>query len=439
MTTVLAHGCWDLIHPGHIAHLEAARSLGDKLIVSITADQYVNKGPGRPVFTAEDRAQLIASLRLVDETFICESPDATPAIEAFHPEIYVKGQDYLTEDTAGNLISEKSLVESYGGRVEFTRTPLMSSSSLIKQSSPTIPQRALDWIAASGLTWKDVRPWLERAQAVNGLVAGETIRDVYEYVIPAGKSPKESVITWLDDPLHPNDDWAGGAAVVAGHLRAMCDSVDMQFPAQPVVKTRKVHFPFTQKVYSEASIPEVKPCVEIEHDGLVVCADFGHGYFSPPPLVDGYLALTVQANSLNWGLNRVTKWTGAEYIVLDSAEVQLATDERGLSDTEAAQRLVMKMDRGNGCQVVVTRGHMGAVLVTRDGCWTVPSFTDRAVDRIGAGDAFLAFTSPLVYVGAPVEVALLVGSCAAALHVQTPGNEALKREAVRGFVKAALA
>ena len=147
----------------------------------------------------------------------------------------------------------------------------------------------------------------------------------------------------------------------------------------------------------------------------------------------------MEANWLNWGLNRATKWVGAQYVVLDSAEIQLATDERGLSDVDAARRLAWRMDRGKGCVMVITRGHNGAVMVTKERQCECPAFTDRAVDRIGAGDAFLAFTAPLAYVGAPPEVTLLTGSCAAALHVQTPGNEALTRQAVRGMVKSVVA
>src|SRR5215813_5368378 len=92
-TVVQAHGTFDLLHLGHVRHLEAACKLGDVLIVTVTADRFVNKGPGRPVFGEVLRAEMLVNLANVDWVGINESPDAVSAIEAIRPSIYVKGQD----------------------------------------------------------------------------------------------------------------------------------------------------------------------------------------------------------------------------------------------------------------------------------------------------------------------------------------------------------
>lgn len=112
--TILTHGVFDVLHPGHLAHLESARAFGDRLVVSVTADAYVNKGPGRPVFTVEQRATMLRSLRMVDEVVVCDAPNAVPSIQLVQPAVYVKGQDYQTEDTAGYLAIERNAVESLG-------------------------------------------------------------------------------------------------------------------------------------------------------------------------------------------------------------------------------------------------------------------------------------------------------------------------------------
>lgn len=78
---VQAHGTFDLLHLGHVRHLEAARKLGDALIVTVTADRFVNKGPGRPVFNAELRAEMLATLAYVDWVAINDAADAVSAIE----------------------------------------------------------------------------------------------------------------------------------------------------------------------------------------------------------------------------------------------------------------------------------------------------------------------------------------------------------------------
>src|SRR5262249_5044173 len=94
-TVVQAHGTFDLLHLGHVRPLEAACKLGDVLVVTVTADRFVNKGPGRPVFTEMLRAEMLANLVNVDWVAVNESPDAVSAIEAIRPSIYVKGQDYV--------------------------------------------------------------------------------------------------------------------------------------------------------------------------------------------------------------------------------------------------------------------------------------------------------------------------------------------------------
>src|SRR5512146_3094462 len=113
---VQAHGAFDLLHLGHVRHLDAARRLGDVLIVTVTADEFVNKGPGRPVFDEQLRAEMLAALEYVDWVAVNHSPDAINAIEAIRPNIYVKGQDYQNPegDVTGKITKEREAVEAIG-------------------------------------------------------------------------------------------------------------------------------------------------------------------------------------------------------------------------------------------------------------------------------------------------------------------------------------
>jgi len=106
-----------------LQHLKEAKALGGWLVVSVTSDQKVNKGPGRPLFTENQRAEMLRALRCVDSVVVVNH--AIEAIQLLHPDIYVKGSEY-----EGNL-PERSLVESYGGRVVFTKSPIYSSTKLI--------------------------------------------------------------------------------------------------------------------------------------------------------------------------------------------------------------------------------------------------------------------------------------------------------------------
>src|SRR3954468_15107888 len=93
-TVVHCHGCFDIVHPGHIHHLQFARSLGDLLIVSVSADSHVNKGVDRPLIPDDLRASTLAALECVDCVYLNTHSTATELLEALKPDVYVKGQEY---------------------------------------------------------------------------------------------------------------------------------------------------------------------------------------------------------------------------------------------------------------------------------------------------------------------------------------------------------
>ncbi len=95
---VHCHGVFDLIHPGHIRHLAAAKKEGDILVVTVTADPFVRKGPGRPVFNEHLRAETLATMSLVDYVAVNHAPTAVNCIRLLKPDVYVKGQDYRGKD-----------------------------------------------------------------------------------------------------------------------------------------------------------------------------------------------------------------------------------------------------------------------------------------------------------------------------------------------------
>lgn len=133
---VLAHGCFDLLHLGHIRHLVEARKLGDRLVVSVTSDRFVNKGPGRPRFTEAERAEALSALACVDEVKINDSADAVLMIEHVRPAFYVKGIDYSEVKDDEALARESAAVAACGGEVVFTSTRKWSSTELLEERDP---------------------------------------------------------------------------------------------------------------------------------------------------------------------------------------------------------------------------------------------------------------------------------------------------------------
>lgn len=123
---VLANGCFDVLHAGHVRYLKGARTLGDLLVVGVNSDAQVArlKGAGRPILAARDRAELVASLEPVDLVTIFEEPTVTELLLAIKPDVHAKGTDY-TEET----VPERDVVRSYGGSVRIVGDPKNHSTS----------------------------------------------------------------------------------------------------------------------------------------------------------------------------------------------------------------------------------------------------------------------------------------------------------------------
>ena len=117
---ILCHGCFDVLHIGHIRHLEAARALHPEgpLTVTITADAFIHKGLGRPIFPAADRAHCLAALACVDNVAICHESTGLSAIETIRPRLYVKGKEY--EQASGISAMEREAVVQHGGQTAYT-------------------------------------------------------------------------------------------------------------------------------------------------------------------------------------------------------------------------------------------------------------------------------------------------------------------------------
>jgi rfaE bifunctional protein nucleotidyltransferase chain/domain len=128
---VLANGCFDLLHVGHVRYLSGAKFLGDVLIVGINGDRSVRrlKGKGRPLMPEAARAELVAGFACTDYVTIFQEKDVKRLLRAIRPDVHAKGGDY-TADT----VPERAVVKSYGGRVAIVGGPkVRSTSEIIKR------------------------------------------------------------------------------------------------------------------------------------------------------------------------------------------------------------------------------------------------------------------------------------------------------------------
>ncbi len=140
---VFTNGCFDLLHLGHVRYLQAARALGDVLVVGVNSDASARqlKGPGRPLVPQQDRAEVLAALECVDYITIFEEPTAVALVEALRPDVYVKGGDYAVSGAAAQetvinyaKLPEAAPVLAYGGQVRLIPyLPDHSTTALIER------------------------------------------------------------------------------------------------------------------------------------------------------------------------------------------------------------------------------------------------------------------------------------------------------------------
>lgn len=428
-STVLAHGCFDVLHAGHLDHLREARKLGDRLVVSVTADKYVGKGAGRPHFTAQERAEHLRSLSFVDEVLINDAPTAVPMIEKVRPAVYVKGSDYLDKSSPG-MDAELAAVAKIGGKMEITLTGKLSSSRLLTrfQHGPEVDQYLAN--CRERQFWPKIAKAFDKAKTLKVVFVGETIIDEYRYVAPLGKPSKEFILAVADQGL---EKFEGGVVAAARHAEKICQSAYVTQPEGEIKKTRFIGKDFGQKLFEVYSIPTLVLSADARRDfrfeldaaihesDVAVVVDFGHGLIDDEAIgmlrPVKFLAVNAQSNAGNQGFNRVTKYRYANYVCVDAPEARLAVEDQHGPIEEVIESLGRKMMGG---RIIVTHGKQGAYW---DG-GKVPAFSSSPKDTIGAGDCFLAITAPLIAAGLGTEEAALVGNVAGAMKTEIMGHRA---------------
>lgn len=469
-TIALCHGVFDLVHPGHIIHLEQAKEMADVLVVSITSAQYVRKGPGRPYFDNEMRMKFLAALECVDYVMLSEGYTVDDIIESVEPDLYIKGEEYAKaeDDITGKIGEEQALVEKHGGKIQYTTGQTYSSTKLINTAMSGLPEEVRHYIEdfKTRYSMKDVRSFAESAKNLKVLVVGDIIIDKYTYCNVQGLMSKDM---GYSARIHHSEEYFGGSIAIARHLSSftsnvtllsimgneeeirlrlfeeLADSIKLnllystQFPT--IIKhrylTRNAKREEYRKVLAVNNIPEkmkyekevrdlfrAKLSDKLEESDVVFLCDFGHGLIDTEiiQLIQEkakYLVLNCQTNSSNKGLNSITKYTRADVFTLDQQELKLAIPLYA-DDEELGLKKLSDHLHGNGW---LTRGSYGAWGIDRCKIQECPAFTLTVKDTIGAGDAFFSVAGLYAAAGAPIEVGTFMGNIGGALGANIVGNK----------------
>lgn len=469
-TIALCHGVFDLLHPGHIIHLEQAKEMADVLVVSVTAAKYVRKGPGRPYFDDEMRMKVLAALECVDYVMLSEGYTVDDIIESIEPDIYVKGEEYAKaeDDITGKIVEEKALVEKHGGRIGFTTGQVFSSTKLINIAMAGLSDEVRLFMEdfKTRHTMKEIRDYADRISNLKVLVVGDVIIDKYTYCNVQGMMSKDM---GYSARLSHTEEYFGGSAAIARHLATftnhvtlmsmigneeeirlrlfdeLADKIRLKLTYSKKLSTIVKHRYLTRnekreeykKIFAINNIPddiryeadvyaefkrELKEKIR-DFDAVFLC-DFGHGLIDREiiNLVQEnakYLILNCQTNSTNKGLNVITKYNRADVFTLDQQELKLAFPEFSMDERTSLKKLACHL-KGNGW---LTRGSKGAYGIHVQEIHECPAFTLSVKDTIGAGDAFFATAGIFAAAGASVEIGTFMGNIGGALGANIVGNK----------------
>lgn len=471
-TIALCHGVFDLVHPGHITHFEQAKEMADVLVVSITAEQFVRKGPDRPYFNDEQRMRFLSSIECIDYVMRSDGYTVNDIIESVAPDFYVKGQEYADEnaDLTENIKKERELVERHGGSVRYTTGAVFSSTKLINKGFFALPEDVVSYMKGFNKkhSIEEIQAYADEIRKLKVLVIGDTIIDKYTYCMVQGLMSKDTAYSARE---LKTEDYPGGAAAVARHLSDFCGNVTflsvigkepgiesllrengldrvklslVQSDVFPTIVKHRYLSPHGKrseynKVFVSNNIPQdpkvdeaaERKCrellqAEIEaYDAVFVC-DFGHGLMQRGliKLIQErakLLILNCQTNSSNVGMNNITKYQRADIYTLDQKELKLAVPAIAGNEERALKKLSARLGTKSCC---LTRGSLGAIGYSggQHSIEYCPAFTLTVADTIGAGDAFYCLFGCFAAVNAPLEVATVMGNIGGALGVNIVGN-----------------
>ncbi|MBL0927967.1 MAG: adenylyltransferase/cytidyltransferase family protein [Phycisphaerales bacterium] len=483
---VQCHGCFDLVHPGHVRHLQQAKRQGDILLVSITADAVMRKGDGRPLFPQELRAENLAALDCVDWVYINHQETAEALLEETRPDVYIKGREYESNNDP-RFAAERAAVERSGGRVVFSSGDIVFSStaliSALEHRADPFHARLKQLVQQHSLTPERLNALIDRFAGQPVLVVGESIIDTYVLCDRPEVAGEAAVMS-----LRPLDrvSYDGGAAIIARHLAAMGarPTLVTALPRTPQaeafrrrlgvegVSVRAVELDDaamlekqrflvgSQKVMKLDMVRPIVLDLARQHElaGLVddasregggvrgaVLADFGNGLLTNRLIDELCESLRPRAEFMAGDVSgrrsSLLRMRDMDLLCPTELELRAALLDYDSSLNAVVWRL-LSATRTRG--MFVTMGADGLIAFDRlpgaehDQSWAsrvrgehVPALAPHAVDQLGCGDALLATATLARLAGGTHVEAAFLGSIGAAVEASRLGNEVVSSADLR--------
>lgn len=474
---VLCHGVFDVLHLGHILHFQKAKKFGNKLVVSLTPDELVNKGPNRPYFKIDVRSKMLKNFNFIDLIIINNKKTAENVIKTLKPAIYAKGSDYKNfKDITGNIRKEINLLKKNGGKFIITNEQTFSSSNIINNYFDE-NQFSNEFIKKNKINLKECNKIIEKLSHLEVLLVGEVIIDIYNYVKVLGKSPKENVISTLHKE---SEEFFGGIVATANNISNFVKRVNLvcligddkykklvkknlnknvnfipitKSKSNTILKKRFIQksnlHKFFQVQYMNDEPIDGKQELELKNQikkyskksSLLVINDFGHGLVNHnvAKFIDKlriFKSINVQTNSSNYGFNLLDKFKNIDFASIDHPEAELVSNIK----SKDVSTLISKIkDKIKIKSIAITKGHLGAEINYNNKTINIPIMIESAIDTMGAGDAFFSIASIVSKVCNKIEYIGFMGNCCGGIASNIIGHKKnISKEDLTRFVETKL-
>jgi rfaE bifunctional protein kinase chain/domain len=462
---IMCHGTFDLVHPGHVRHFLYAKSKADVLVASLTSDACISKANFRPFVPQELRAMNLAAIEAVDYVIVDDQPTPLDNLRFIQPDYFAKGYEYQDGGIHPRTQEELTVLQEYGGEIIFTPGDfVLSSSQFIERCRPNLAvDKMVALMGSEGVTFDDLRRALDRFVGLRVHVIGDTIVDSYIYCTPISSSMAKTPT--LSVRFEQQVDFAGGAAIVARHLRAGGARVEFStvlgedrlkdfvlhelelsgVECRPLIDATR---PTTNKQVFIAShhrllkfdrvdnrpiagkaLETLAQTVADSDAGAFVCSDFRHGIFNRatiPELVSaipsGRIKVADSQVASRWG--NILEFVGFDLITPNEREARFALGDQDSTVRPLAQELFTRAK----CRLLILKlGERGTITYrapnsTVRSFFTLDSYAETTADATGAGDALLAYATLAQASGQGPVVTSILGSIAAGLACEVEGN-----------------
>tara|TARA_X000000950_G_scaffold289251_1_gene411263 strand:+ start:2188 stop:3714 length:1527 start_codon:yes stop_codon:yes gene_type:complete len=473
--SIMCHGNFDLVHPGHIRHLMYAKSKADILIASCTADFQIKKKKVIPVIPEKLRANNLASLEMVDFVVIDKNETPLRNINIIKPDYFIKGYEYSSKKNL-KTVNEIKVVKNYGGKVIFSPGDLIFSSSNLKErNNLSLPvERVRDIMSSEKFNFDDIINTINDFKKVKVHVVGDTIIDAYHECLLLGQTNKTP--TFSIKKLN-TQKFIGGAALVAKHLKSLGANVEF---TSVLGKDDKAKYVLEQlkksKIKSNIIFDELRPTTfkerywynnykmlqvdELDNNiitdekifkiakflkkktDLIVFSDFRHGIFNSLTInffQDNMFRKSVKVAdsqvSNRWG--NILDFKKFDILYPNEKEARFSIGDQDSSLRPLGEKLLKKSQAKN---IILKLSERGAMCFKKGGLkpkefFSVDSFAQSVKDGVGAGDALLSSSSLAYVLTKNIALSLIIGNFSAAIACSQKGNFPVTKTELINFIK----